>query len=182
MADAAYAANDALHDWTVALSAFDAVPMLGPAPRGPTDTAHFFYTSGTTGMPKSVMVQIRGVAAYLAETREWTRFTADDQVAESCDITFDLTVHSMFLCWEAGTTPHIMSPLDPMAPARFIRQNAITGWLSVFDRDRPDASHRIMKPGIFPSLRVSAFCGEPLPLAAARAWAEAAPNSRIENI
>ena len=39
-----------------------------------------------------------------------------------------------------------------------------------------------LKPGIFPSLRLSIFCGEPLPVAAAQAWADAAPAGAIENI
>jgi acyl-coenzyme A synthetase/AMP-(fatty) acid ligase len=39
-----------------------------------------------------------------------------------------------------------------------------------------------LKPGNFPSLRLSLFCGEPLPLASAQAWQEAAPNSIVENL
>ncbi len=182
VADEAFAANDVLHDWTVALSAVDATPILDPAPRDPSDTAYIIYTSGTTGMPKGVVVPIRGVNAYVAETRKWTRLTAEDRVGESCDITFDLTVHNMFLCWEAGASLYLMSPLDLMAPARFIRKNEITCWLSVPTVIALMRSTGSLKPGILPSLRLSVFCGEPLPLAAVRAWAEAAPNSTVENI
>ncbi len=39
-----------------------------------------------------------------------------------------------------------------------------------------------LKPGIFPSLRLSIFCGEPLPVVAAEAWAAATPNGVVENI
>jgi acyl-coenzyme A synthetase/AMP-(fatty) acid ligase len=40
----------------------------------------------------------------------------------------------------------------------------------------------MLKPGAFPSLRWSLFCGEPLPLASTAAWQKAAPNSSIENL
>jgi acyl-coenzyme A synthetase/AMP-(fatty) acid ligase len=39
-----------------------------------------------------------------------------------------------------------------------------------------------LKPNGFPSLRLSLFCGEPLPVASAEAWQEAAPNSVVENL
>jgi acyl-coenzyme A synthetase/AMP-(fatty) acid ligase len=41
---------------------------------------------------------------------------------------------------------------------------------------------RALAPGAFPSLRLSLFCGEPLPESSARAWREAAPNGALENL
>ncbi len=38
-----------------------------------------------------------------------------------------------------------------------------------------------LKPGAFPSLRSSLFCGEALPTALAGEWAAAAPNGNVEN-
>jgi acyl-coenzyme A synthetase/AMP-(fatty) acid ligase len=40
----------------------------------------------------------------------------------------------------------------------------------------------MLKPGAFPSLRVSLFCGEPLPGVYAKAWQEAAPQSVVDNL
>ncbi len=182
VSDLAHQAHPRLSTHAVALSDVDAEPMRRPMRRGPRDTAYILYTSGTTGMPKGVVIHNEGVATYLAETRKWTRITANDRIAESCDVTFDLTVHNMFLCWEAGASLHVLSPLDMMAPARFIRQNAITAWMSVPTLIALMRRTGSLKPGIFPSLRLSIFCGEPLPISAARAWAEAAPNSCVENI
>jgi D-alanine--poly(phosphoribitol) ligase subunit 1 len=36
--------------------------------------------------------------------------------------------------------------------------------------------------GVFPNLRCSLFCGEPLPIASAQAWQVAAPNSIVDNL
>src|SRR5512140_2699368 len=40
----------------------------------------------------------------------------------------------------------------------------------------------VLKPDLYPKLRLSLFCGEALPAEIARRWALAAPNSLIENI
>ena len=40
----------------------------------------------------------------------------------------------------------------------------------------------VLKPDMYPGLRLSLFCGEGLPMETARQWAQAAPNSVIENI
>src|SRR5579863_6102607 len=40
----------------------------------------------------------------------------------------------------------------------------------------------MLKAGQYPRLRLSLFCGEPLPVSSAAAWLEAAPNSILENL
>lgn len=159
-----------------------ASPMATPAEIGPDHVAYIIFTSGSTGMPKGVVIAAGSLAHYLDRTEPWTRFTADDRIGECCDVTFDLTVHNMFLAWRAGASLHMMSPLDLMAPARFIRSNAITAWLSVPTIANGMRRTGALKAGVLPSLRLSVFCGEPLPVSTAQAWADAAPNSVVENI
>lgn len=161
---------------------------IGDAPASPPahvdaeDLAYIIFTSGTTGMPKGVMISAGALRNYLAESRPWTRLTPEDRLAETCDVTFDLTVHNLFLSAEAGASLHILSALEMMAPGRFVRARAITVWMSVPTLIAMMRGNGALKPGIFPSLRLSIFCGEPLPVAAAEAWAEAAPNGVVENI
>jgi D-alanine--poly(phosphoribitol) ligase subunit 1 len=163
----------------------DALPDGGPA--GPADIpddhlAYIEFTSGTTGVPKGVMVPSSAVGHYLDVMQAWFGFTPEDRAAETCDITFDLSVHNMFLAWQAGASLHVMTPLQMVAPARFIRDRAITTWLSVPSVIAMMRQNRTLQPASLTGLRISMFCGEPLPVGAARAWAEAAPNSIVENI
>ncbi len=156
--------------------------LLEVAPVAPDDVAYIEFTSGTTGVPKGVMVPVGAVNQYLRVSQEKFGLRPDDRMAETCDITFDLSVHNMFLAWNASAALHVMSPLEMVSPSRFIRDRRITAWLSVPSIIAMMRKTRALEPGSLPSLRLSWFCGEALPVGAARAWAAAAPNSHVENI
>ena len=153
-----------------------------PADVAEDHLAYIEFTSGTTGLPKGVMVPVRAVNHYIDVMQNWFTLTPDDRAAETCDITFDLSVHNMFWTWSVGAALFVMTPLQMVAPARFIRDRAITSWLSVPSIIALMRQNRTLLPGSLPSLRLSFFCGEALPVGAARAWQTAASNSRVENL
>ena len=153
-----------------------------PVHRGAEELGYIVFTSGSTGMPKGVMVSNGSLKRYLDETEKWAKFTRDERIAEAHDITFDLSVHNMFLAWRAGAALYLMSALDMMAPQAFIRKHDITAWMSVPTIVNNMRRAKKLSEGMFPSLRLSVFCGEPLAMPTVNAWQEAAPNSVIENI
>ena len=175
--------DDALNDDDIVkLSDLPNKHIAEPVQRSPEELGYIIFTSGTTGMPKGVMISNSSLNIYLDEAHEWCDLNADDRVAEAHDLTFDLSVHNMFLAWRAGSALYIMSQLDMMAPQAFVRKHEITVWLSVPTIVNNVRRANRLGPNLFPSLRLSMFCGEPLPIATIKAMQEAAPNARIENI
>jgi amino acid adenylation domain-containing protein len=156
--------------------------METPAPVAAEDTGYIIFTSGTTGLPKGVEISAGSLAHYLEQSQGWTDYRPEDRLAEACDLTFDLSVHNLFLSLRAGARLHLLSQLETLAPAHAIRRHELTVWMSVPTVIGLMRQNGTLRPGLLPSLRLSIFCGEPLPVAAAQAWAEATPNGRVENI
>jgi len=160
-------------------------PMDQPHERrraAPDDIAYLMFTSGSTGKPKGVMVSHANITSYLGAMKERYQFVPEDRFSQMFDLTFDLSLYDMFVCWGAGASLHIVPIKDRMAPAAFIRRQELTAWFSVPAVAGFMHQLKMLKPGAFPTLRVSAFCGEPLPAALADAWQQAAPESHVDNL
>ena len=145
------------------------------------DLAYILFTSGSTGNPKGVPIQNAQLEAYLAAAGSMVEVRPLDRFSQTFELTFDLSVHDLFLCWENGAALVVASEKELRMPADYIQRHHITCWFSV-----PSLAYQVrlqedLRPGAFPSLRSSLFCGEALPTLVATEWAAAAPNSVVEN-
>jgi non-ribosomal peptide synthetase component F len=97
-------------------------------------------------------------------------------------MTFDLSAFDMFICWERGALLCCPSRKALINPGKFIQDAQLTVWFSVPSTIAFMKQLGKLKRNYYPSLRLSLFCGEPLPVSSAEAWLEAAPNSILENL
>lgn len=148
----------------------------------PQQPAYLLFTSGSTGVPKGIAVSHGNVGAYLEYVSKRYVPLPSDRFSQLFDLTFDLSVHDMFVCWNAGACLCVPRSESLMAPGYFIRQERVTMWFSVPSTATFMSRLGMLKPGAFPTLRVSLFCGESLPACAAIAWQKSAPNSLLENL
>lgn len=153
-----------------------------PVTTGENAVAYILYTSGSTGVPKGVMLPSRAVRQLLNVMTQDYPLTQEDRMAETTEISFDLSVYNMFATWRAGASLHIVPQEQAMAPAKFVAERQITAWLSVPSIAAFMSRMGLLKKDVFPSLRYSFFCGEPLLVSVAEAWRRAAPNSLVVNM
>lgn len=140
--------------------------------------AYIMFTSGSSGRPKAVGISCRQLEAYLSSAGAILGIREDDRVSQFFELSFDLSVHDMFLTWLHGACLVHVPDEHRLYPPLFVRDTRISIWFST-----PSALRRLEEPPFPPlsGLRESIFCGEPLFVSQARKWREHAPDSRIWN-
>ncbi|MEO5362913.1 MAG: AMP-binding protein [Magnetococcus sp. DMHC-8] len=151
-----------------------------PAPQDHA-IAYLLFTSGSTGVPKGVVVTPDNVNAFVSGMLERYRPTPEDRFSQHSDLTFDASVYDQLVCWASGACLYPIPQKLRMAPAQFIKEHALTFWESVPAVIQFMKRMYQLKPGSLPSLRWSVFGGEQLTQQAVELWQAAAPHTRIEN-
>jgi D-alanine--poly(phosphoribitol) ligase subunit 1 len=177
-------------DAATAVAAWSAGSLRGeqslPTPSTPAQVpaghpAYVIFTSGTTGVPKGVVVSAGAVRHFLDAVRERYAIGPADRVGQLAETSFDLSVFELFAAWDGGATLCVVPESQLMAPAGFIRRERLTVWASVPSVITMLSRMKLLEPGAFPTLRASFLIGEALPVLSARAWQAAAPASLVDN-
>jgi amino acid adenylation domain-containing protein len=110
---------------------------LVPAREGvnPSPTlAYVLFTSGSTGLPKGVMIDHRGAANTVADINRRFRISAADRVLALSSLSFDLSVWDLFGILGAGGRVVMPDPEASRDPAHWherIEREGVTVWSSV---------------------------------------------------
>ncbi|RZV36560.1 MAG: D-alanine--poly(phosphoribitol) ligase, partial [Acidimicrobiales bacterium] len=99
-----------------------------------TDPAHILFTSGSTGVPKGVVITHRNVASFLEWATDYFSFEQGEQISGHPPLHFDLSTFDIYGALSRGLTLHLVSPkLNLLAPilAEWIRSSRLTQWFSV---------------------------------------------------
>jgi non-ribosomal peptide synthetase component F len=133
--------------------------------------AYVMFTSGSTGMPKGVPISYGNLVSYVDGITDLIDFPGRARWTQFFDLSFDLSIHDIFVSQRCEGTLVAPTQIDLMMPGAYVAREKIDVWFSV-----PVLGAQLGngKPkGEFGGISRMLFCGEALPVetvAACRPW------------
>jgi len=156
-----------------------------PRSAASSELALILFTSGSTGLPKGVMLTHANVAHFLHWARAHFGLTSADRVSQHAPLRFDISTFDIYGALGVGAELHLVPPelnLLPHKLAQLIRDARLTQWFSVPAVLTLMAKFAVVAPGDFWSLRRVLFAGEALPTPTLMYWMRRLPHVRFTNL
>jgi amino acid adenylation domain-containing protein len=166
-------------DWAT----FSAEPLRPPVRED--GIAHLLFTSGSTGIPKGVVITHRNALAFVAWAIGYFGTKPTDLVSGHPPLHFDLSTFDIYGTFAAGAQLHLVpaeASLNPRGLAAFIRDSALTQWFSVPSVLTFMAKFDAVAKDDFPALERLLWCGEVLPTPVLVHWMKRLPHVRFTNL
>lgn len=168
-------------DWAAVRRLPDRTPGRDPDP----PPAHILFTSGSTGVPKGVIITHANIIHFVEWAAGYFGMGASDRVSCHPPLHFDLSMFDIYGAVAAGAELHLLAPELSLLPHRlsaYIRDARLTQWFSVPSVLNQMARFDAVRDPDFPELRRLLWCGEKLPTPTLIHWMNRLPHVTFDNL
>ena len=143
--------------------------------------AYILFTSGSSGEPKGVPISYENLCGFIENLGSVIEYRPEDVCSQVSELSFDLSVHEIYLALLNGCALCPARQIDLFNPARYVADHGITVWVSVPSLARVVLHNdsRVGKP--LATLRLCIFNGEALSTRLAKDWNAVARGAEIWN-
>lgn len=146
-------ADVAVHPWPPAGLAPSDAAGPGPRPaRTDADIAAILYTSGSTGLPKGVVLSHRNLVVGAESVSTYLRNTADDVILSVLPLSFDAGLSQLTTAFAVGAHVVLHNYLLPRDVVRACVQHGVTGltcvpplWIQLASAEWPEEARRTLR-------------------------------------
>ena len=144
---------------------------VASTPTNGSNTAYVMFTSGSTGSPKGVPISYANLEAYVEGVTDLVEIPEGARFSQFFDLSFDLSMHDIFVSMCRRGTLVAPTPVDLMMPGAYVARERIDSWFSV-----PLVGAQLgagKRKDDFAGFHSMLFCGEALPMetvVACRPW------------
>lgn len=147
-----------------------------------SDIVYLLFTSGTTGKPKGIAVNSLNLKSYIDSFISRNDAMSYKSYLQMSDLTFDLSVHTVFLPIVSGSCIYFTNKIERLNPLNFINKHGIEHLMFVPSVLAVLKKLRLLGKALMPGVKYGGFCGETLSFENALLFSISCPNAKCENL